>query len=342
MDFALSERLAELRVAMKSLARENPAASSSPGAIAWHDSRLGALTASTEVGGAGFDCLTLAVALEALTWGGMDADQTQRLASHLAIAVAPFLAASQRIDAGASNVLVEGALSCVNESEMSRVDRKLTGPLRALHSSQASWLVMSRMSEANEPTAELTLIAASDPLVVRDVDGARLDQYAGDGVARLVVSEADAHKIVTSARVASAACRLGRYRNAFDDIGAVAGRFLRGQKLKGRGVDGDQSLTHRLADFCVSIEAAELLVFKAACEIDAGTVAPESIAIAELTLDHSVRDAQSAVIRAARDRRLLESDFAKALVATDLVQSEFVPWSWAARPQDDVAVALGI
>jgi alkylation response protein AidB-like acyl-CoA dehydrogenase len=101
--------------------------------------------------------------------------------------------------------------------------------------------------------------------------------------------------------------RLGLLQQLLETALGAAGKYARRLKLKGVPPQGYQMLGHKLADFKIRFDATELLLRRAAWQLERRGVAAAETALAGLAIETSLLPGAFEVVRLQRDYALDEN-----------------------------------
>ncbi len=280
-------------------------------------------------GGGGFDAVTTAVALEALGYGCTDGGLVFSLSAHLLSCVVPlwkFGTESQRRRWLPG--LCDGTLVGVHAmSEPGSGSDAFTLRTRAVPDGDGFRLTGNKMFITNGPIADVVIVfALTDPakgyhggvtafLVERGAAGFEAPRsiekmglrtspfgelvftdvrvgpdavlgHVGGG-AQMFVHSMDWERI----------CLFAAHVGTMERLLETAVRYARTRTQFGQAIGKFQAVSHRLADVKVALEAARLLVYRAAWRLDAGRSAQLDAAIAKLFVSESLVEAAMAAVQ---------------------------------------------
>ena len=293
------------------------------------DHGLTGLAVSKDYGGGGHGALTTALALEAFGRGCEDNGLVFSVAAHLLAGAVPLqlfgteaqkssylpdLCSGQSIAALAMTETSSGSDAYALES---RAGREHEGDGYRLRGHK-TWIT-------NAPVADLLIVGALDEKTEASAVSAFLVEGNAPGVQR---GEAEAMVGLHTAAVGdvdfenvrlSADALLGRpgggsavFQTAMDwertclfaaHVGTVERllnetvRFVKTRKRGGQRLSSHQAVAHQLADLKMHLEAARLLVYRAAWQLDRGRSATQQASIAKLFTSQTLLDAAVRALR---------------------------------------------
>jgi alkylation response protein AidB-like acyl-CoA dehydrogenase len=321
MDFAYTDAQKALRDSVREATVSHLADATSDDSALWRlckQHQLHGLTIPADFGGSGADYLTSIVALESLAAAGAGERFCVALALHLSACAFPIaLWGSTRQKQRYLPRLADG--SCVgtgtaigNSQLTCRSDRETTvlnGSIR-FEDPLGSGLVVFPTADDDSTSAASRLIVfdiesvdSSLPSVSRGTPDANRQTelvfvnhpVEADHLLECDITEGGLAQPGEFIAVAIAACRVGQSEYVIRTVQTAASRLSRTQKLAGVPSDGFQTLYHRIADLKVQLDAAQLLVYRAARDIDRAENSAVSSALAHLMLDRSLECARQAV-----------------------------------------------
>ncbi len=282
--------------------------------------RLQGLPVPHEWGGAGLDALSTAIALDALGYGCTDAGLVFSLCAHLLACVVPLWKfgteeQKQRYLAALCN----GSLIAVNAmTEPDSGSDAFALKTRAEPADGGYRISGTKIFASNAPVADLALVfAVTDPvkgyhggisafLVERDSKGfstsAPLDKMGlrasptGELVLdevwvsrnALLGGEGGGARVFAHSMDWERACLFASHAGQMERLLETAIGYARTRRQFGAPIGSNQAISHRIADMKVMLEAARLLVYRAAWSLDHSRSASLDASIAKLFTSESL------------------------------------------------------
>lgn len=140
-------------------------------------------------------------------------------------------------------------------------------------------------------------------------------------------------------QVYGSAVRIGAMQRLLEQLLSAAGRYARSCKLAGQPATAFQSASHRLGEFRIAVEAAKLLLYRAAWQFGVSGEATAEGGVAALFTDDALRKSALEALHVDRKYRLLAEPVANQALQDVVVETGV---SASIRGREAVARQIGL